>query len=404
MFDFITIGGATQDIFLESDKAVVLDLKEIEGSESLLCFDYGEKIEIDKMAFDVGGGAVNAAVCFSNLGLNVSIVVKLGQDLNAKAVRKRLSEKNIDKNLLIVSHKYKTGFSVILTSFEGERTVLMHRGANSDIISNQIHWDEIKNTKWIYIASLSGKSNAILDRLVGFAAENNIKIAFNPGSTQLKRGVEGLKKVLSNTEVLVLNKTEASVITGLTEEHSYIDYEKCTICKKCVEICPQKIYAEENRAIVTDKNIDRCTKGCNLCYENCPENAIRVEPWSSLIYELFLNINSYGPKIIAITDGKKGVQAYDGKFFYSIPPFPANVVSTLGAGDAFASTFTAAVKKYDYDIEKALTMASINAASVVQSFGAQTGLRSLNELEHIHEINSGYKPLKKDKTIILVDR
>lgn len=395
MFDFITIGGATQDIFIESDRGKILDLKDLKSKEALICFEYGEKIEIDKLAFDVGGGAINAAVNFANLGFDVSTIVKLGKDLNAKAVLSRLEEKGVDKELLISSDKYKTGFSVILTSFEGERTVLMHRGANNHLNLDEINWDQIKNSRWVYISSLSGESNSVLDKIAEFAEDNNVKLAFNPGSTQLKRGVEGLKKVLSTVEVLVLNKSEAAVITGIPETYEYIDRDRCNDCGTCVELCPQKIFQIEDGELSMDNNVSRCDKGCSLCYENCPQGAIRNEPWSSILYDVFVNLKSYGPQIVAITDGNKGVQAFDGQFFYSIPPFPAKVLSTLGAGDAFSSTFAAGLQKYNFDIEKALTMASINAASVVQSFGAQPGLKPFDQLEALANQSSDYKPLKK---------
>ena len=84
--------------------------------------------------------------------------------------------------------------------------------------------------------------------------------------------------------------------------------------------------------------------------------------------------------IVVITDGKKGVYAYDGQKYYRCGEFPAKVVSTLGAGDAFASTFTAVFSR-DKNIEKALMYASVNAASIVEHFGAQDGFLSFGEIK-----------------------
>ncbi|MFH0702692.1 MAG: carbohydrate kinase family protein [bacterium] len=331
MFDIITIGGATQDIFVDSDFEKILTIKKPQSQEALLCFDYGAKIEIDKLKFDIGGGAVNTAVNFSNLGFKTATIIKLGSDLNAQAVLARLKEKQVDNSLVSNSDKYKTGISIILTSFEGDRTVLTHKGANSHISLDEIPWKKIKNSKWIYIASLSGDSNSVLDKLADFAEENNISMAFNPGSTQIKRGLEDLKKVLSTAEVLIMNSSEASMITEMND-------------------------------------IDKM-----LC-----------------------DLKSYGPKIVVITEGKDGVKAFDGKTFYFAPPFPSKVLSTLGAGDAFASTFVSMLDRFNWNIEKSLIFASINAASVIQSFGAQTGLKTFNKLEEINEQNKNFTILKKE--------
>ena len=104
-----------------------------------------------------------------------------------------------------------------MTSFEGDRTVLAHRGANGLLQPDEIPWDDIKQAKWIYIAPLSKESNLILDELAEFAEKNKISMAFNPGTTSINRGVENLKKVLATVEVLVMNKDEAEKIAEMPE-------------------------------------------------------------------------------------------------------------------------------------------------------------------------------------------
>lgn len=340
MFDIVTIGSATQDIFIESDMGKIQELRDPESSYSMICFEYGAKIEIDQLAYDIGGGAVNTAVNFANLGFKTAPIIKIGNDLNAKAIFQRLEEKNVDKSLVLESQEHKTGFSVILTSFEGDRTVLAHRGANSKISIEDINWEAVKNSGWLYIAPLSGESNLVLDKIAEFAEENNVSMAFNPGTTQIKRGIENLKKVIYTAEVLVMNKSEAENIT-----------------KPCIE-------AE------TQEEIKPCTVN---------------------IKDMLQRLKSYGPKVVVITDGGKGVYCYDGNNIYFAPPFPAKVLSTLGAGDAFASTFVASLIKYDWNIEKSIAVASVNAAQIVQNFGAQAGLKKFDELEQILAQNDDFK-------------
>ena len=96
-------------------------------------------------------------------------------------------------------------------------------------------------------------------------------------------------------------------------------------------------------------------------------------------------------KITIITDGKNGAYAFDGNNFYYCPEFPANVVSTLGSGDAFSSTFVASLEKTDGNVEKSLMYASVVAASVVEHFSAQGGFISFEEIENRLKKNSNYK-------------
>ena len=86
-------------------------------------------------------------------------------------------------------------------------------------------------------------------------------------------------------------------------------------------------------------------------------------------------------KISIITDGRNGAYAYDGEKYYQCDEFPAKVASTLGAGDAFSSTFVASLEKTKWDIEKALMYASVNAAAVVEHFGAQDGFLTFDEMD-----------------------
>ncbi len=341
MYDIITIGGATQDIFVQADEAKIFNIETVSDKQSYLCFDYGAKIEMDKLAYDIGGGAANAAANFANLGLNTGTIVKIGSDLTAKEILQRFEEKNIDNSMVIRSKNHKTGFSIILVSYEGDRTVLMHRGANSKIKLEEINWEKVKQSKWVYVASLSGESNQILNKFAEFAEENGINMAFNPGTAQIKRGVESLKKVLEKAEILILNRSEAALITDIPNN-------------------------PPEYPTIEDKNLK----------------------------EMLLKLKSYDSQIVVITEGKRGAYAFDGKTIYYAPSFPSKVVSTLGAGDAFASTFVAGIIRYEADIEKSLIMASLNSASVVESFGAQDNLKTFEELEIIYDTNAGLKDFK----------
>lgn len=381
LYDIVSIGGATQDVFTKSDLSKILSLRDIFSETELLCFPYGSKINIDEVMFHVGGGAVNTAINFSNLGLETAIIVKVGKDGSCDMVLNALKENNVESKYVTISDHYKTGFSVILNSFEGDRTVLAFRGANSRLRRENIDFNAIKNSKWIYVSSLSGDSNDILDLLSDYAEEHGVNMAFNPGGTQIRRGMSGLMRILSQTEFLILNKEEASQLTSIKENFRFIEYLKCTGCGICVDMCPVDIYRLENNVAIHAGKRETCIKGCEICVRNCPERAISVFPWASNIDEQLLKLKSFGPKVVVITDGQKGVQIYDGKHRYLMPSYKVPVKSTLGAGDCFASTFTAAMIKTDWNIEKSLKYAAANSANIVQQFGAQIGLKKFNELD-----------------------
>lgn len=385
-FDIVSIGGATQDIFVRTDLSKIMRLQDIFSKSEFLCYPYGSKLNIDEVFFGIGGGAVNTAINFSNLGFRSTALVKIGKDQSGDIILEKLNEKGVHTGLINRIDYSKSGFSVILNSFEGDRTVLAFRGANNYLSKNDIDWDLIKHAKWIYVSSLSGQSNEVLDYLSDFAEEHGVNMAFNPGNTQIKRGINSLKRILAETELLILNKEEASMLTGINENYAYINRDKCTGSKVCVDICPVDMYQiDEHGKAVSVLGRESCIKGCSMCVSHCPSRAISVAPWASNIDEQLIKLKSYGPKIVVITDGSKGVQIYDGKYRYMMASYDVPVKSTLGAGDAFASTFTAAMIETDWNIEESLRYATANSASCVQEYGAQTGLKTFEELQQFIE-------------------
>jgi sugar/nucleoside kinase (ribokinase family) len=151
---------------------------------------------------------------------------------------------------------------------------------------------------------------------------HNIKIAFNPSLYLVKKGIRYLKPVLRNTEILVFNKEEAQALLG--------------------------------------KNMEN-------------------------IYQLLHEIQTLGPKIVIITDGKNGAHCLDTieKHFYGIKPLKLKIKETTGAGDAFASGFVAG-KILGKDTQYSLRLAMLNAESVIKYKGAKNRLLG-KEAFHIAE-------------------
>ncbi len=333
MYDIITIGSATIDAFIETDDANIVSVSTKKSNTEFMAYPYGAKMDIEKFQTAVGGGGLNAASNLANLGISTSAIFKIGKDFQGGAVMDKMKKTGVDLSNVIVSETEQSGFSIILVSFEGNRTVLAHRGTNGTIKESEIDYEAIKKAKWLYIAPMNGESGKILDKLSHFAEEHNVNTTINPGSSSLKKGMKYFENILKTAEIVVMNKEEASLVTK-------------------IEVRPD-------------------TKEVRFSDEIIHPD----------IKTMLKKLKDIGAKVVLITDGKHGVYAYDGNKYYKCPEFPAKVVSTLGAGDAMSSTFTAAIHKTNWDIEKSLKMASVNAASVVSHFGAQEGFLTFEEIE-----------------------
>lgn len=333
MYDFLTIGSATQDVFIQSDVASIVTVSQMAKKSEFMSFPYGAKTEIADFTKSLGGGAVNTASNLANLGMKTTTIIKLGNDELNSIIKLKLAKSGIDIMNIIDSEKYLTGFSIILVSFQGDRTVLAHRGANAHVSESEINFEAIKKSRWVYVSPLSGDSNKVLDKIANFCQENNVNLAINAGTTALKKGAKYFSKILTTAQIVVMNKEEASLVTK-------------------IQVRPD-------------------TKGTKY-------SSMEIHPD---MVDMLKNLKGECEAVVVITDGKNGSYCYDGKKIYLCPPYPANVVSTLGAGDAFASTFCATIDKYNKDIAKALKFATVNSASVCEHFGAQQGFLTFDEIE-----------------------
>ena len=100
-----------------------------------------------------------------------------------------------------------------------------------------------------------------------------------------------------------------------------------------------------------------------------------------------------GPRIAVITNGKKEINAYDGKNIYTMIPNKIKVVESTGAGDAFASSFLSGMIKKS-NIEFALKLGLVNSESVIQHGGAKNKLLKYKEaLENIKKSSVKIKKL-----------
>jgi len=316
MYDVITIGSATRDVFLrtkEEEVRVIKD-KNFKTGEGL-CFSAGSKIDVPEINFRTGGSALNTAVTFANQGLTAGILCKVGKDSRGDSIIARVKEAGVDTSLVLRDEKYFTAYSMIIVAAKS-RTIFVHRGATEHLCCDEpLPYEKLKDTKWFYITNLGGESAKNFLPLIDFAYKNSIKIALNPGKAQLKLGEE-LKPVLEKLDFLILNQEEASYLTGIA-------------------------FSKKDEIF---KTLDAWTKG-----------------------------------FVIMTNGPEGFTACDNSTQYSAGILKEpRYVDRTGAGDAFGSGVVAGIIK-GMSLDEALQLASANATGVLGEWGANHGLLSKDD-------------------------
>ena len=318
-FDVISVGDIVTDAFIKLADDQAHAYKNEHGK--WLAMELGSKLPFDHVEIkEAVGNSPNAAVSFAKLGLNSGLVANVGGDSHGRDMISALHSKKVDTRFVHINPDMMSNYHYVLW-YKEERTILIKHE------EYDYHWPHFRpkeKPKWLYFSSISKNALEMHDDMADWLEQNtDVKLAFQPGTFQIDAGVNRLSKLYKHTEVLLLNREEATELSG-------------------------------------GKHDD--------------------------IHGLFNKLHDIGPKIVVITDGPDGAYASDGENRYFMPPYPdpAPPFERTGAGDAFSSTFVAALIKGN-TIEGALQWAPINSMNVVQKVGAQDGLLSEKEISDLLE-------------------
>lgn len=207
MYDVITIGSATVDVFVKpkpSAREIIAHAKHLD-----VCMHLGDKVLIEDIHFETGGGGTNCGVSFSRLGLKAGWLGVLGTDPNSKTVVDTIRKEGLD--FLGVAKKGSTGYSVIITDLKKDRTILAYKGINDMLADHDVPYSRLQ-TRWLYCGSMLGSSWETLIKVVKFARKKGIKVAFNPSLYLAEQGMAKLAPIVYGLDVLILNKEEAQAL------------------------------------------------------------------------------------------------------------------------------------------------------------------------------------------------
>jgi len=314
MYDIITFGSASQDIFVRSEKFSPVSGKFFATGKGI-CLPLGSKIELEGAFLASGGGGTNTAATFVKQGFKVAYCGMVGEDIFGSAIIEELKKLKIDVAFIKKTKEKSTNIAVLLVCAGKDRTILVYRGASDVLKKKDIPWQTIKNTRWFYLAPFSGEMTGLTEELINFAKRHKIRVALNPGYNQLTLPQPILRRLLKDTDVLILNREEASLLTR-------VPYSKET--------------------------------------------------------EIFRKIDNLCPGIAIMTKGAEGVVVSDGKYLYRAKSMGFKLVDATGAGDAFGSGFISGLIK-ENNIIYATQLAMANSGYSITKWGAKGGLLEKNQ-------------------------
>lgn len=282
-----------------------------------ICMRWGDKIpfEFAEVVPAVGNSA-NAAVSAARLGVSSALRAYVGNDAYGVQCVETLGREGVDTEYVEKQQSKKTNYHYVLW-YESQRTILVKHETFDYTVPTLA-----SAPAWLYLSSLGENSlpyhRGWIELLKKYP---ETKLAFQPGTFQMKMGKEALAIVYARTDIVFCNKEEAEHILGL--------------------------------------------------------------PVGTDMKDLLKGMRALGPKTVIITDDTRGAYSLDttGAMMHC-PRYPDPRVpyEITGAGDAFASTTVVALS-LGKTLAEAMQWGAVNASAVLQEIGAQKGLLSREQLE-----------------------
>ena len=213
--DVFGIGNPLIDILVTVSDQDIKDLNKNKGGMHLIDLKERSKIldfiKDREITYQCGGSCPNTMISLSQFGFKTAVSGKVGKDDHGERILKHLKYEKVD--FVGAIGKHMTAYSIVLDSIEEDRTILAFKGS-----SNHLRYRELQcgtfNTPWFYFSSMVDESYKTLEKLAKYAKKKKIKIAFNPSNYLCEKGLSYLRKVLKNTEILILNSEESRLLVG----------------------------------------------------------------------------------------------------------------------------------------------------------------------------------------------
>lgn len=254
-----------------------------------------------------GGKGANQAVAAARLGGNITFVTSLGNDMYATLLTEHFKNNNIDTHYIQYSSDTSTGTALIFVSDDAENCIAVAPGANAELSIDKIQSFEAAVISSSIVIMQAEIPYETIKEISLLAHKKGVKVMVNPAPA-VPIDLDFMKSI----DILVVNETEAEIVSGL----------------------------------------------------NIKKDGIK---------KISQELSSKGPKCVVVTLGSKGVYCLCHQKEYTVDSFKVKAIDTTGAGDTFCGALAIALAENEMSI-KALQYASAVAAISVTRMGAQPSI------------------------------
>ncbi|NQV99976.1 MAG: carbohydrate kinase family protein [Rhodospirillales bacterium] len=346
----LCIGSAVVDtIVLVADRNVER-MTMHNATSSFLLLEQGVKIDTESITSHIGGGAVNAGVSMARLGIDVTALIKIGNDHSGEKVLACLTRENVRQTHVLKTDELSTGTSVMVSSHDRNATIFTQRGTNTLLLAEDVAQNKFSGFDLVYVTNLSNRSADCFPLIVDAGHAQGAFIAVNPGIRQLTSRASPFLNSLAKINLLAVNRVEAESLVPALIARAQSD---------AVGSLHHSVSGDEPRLM---------------------RLGLSFGGFDMELMDFFREIRKTGVGRVLVTDGIEGSYLADEQGVHHCPALRIEPKGTAGAGDAFISTLSGFIAMEEA-ASLALRAAAVNAAGVVSEIDTQSGLMRRDDLD-----------------------
>ncbi len=221
--ELITIGSCTLDCIIQVNDILRFELfDKVQGKEIVkkyTAIEYSRKLNVEGVRFVPGGSGANIAANCSMLGLKAAYIGILGNDFAAQICLDDMKIRGVNLSHVKQTDEDNTALSVILkTDWGKDRSILAYKGANNLLKPSDVKeklFDNIKAFAWTSLTTED--SCRAIEKAITLTKDRGGRVFAAPSMSIIKNNPKWAKILISNSDIVSLNKEEAQEFTGETD-------------------------------------------------------------------------------------------------------------------------------------------------------------------------------------------
>ncbi|MFN7037809.1 MAG: ribokinase, partial [Bellilinea sp.] len=169
----------------------------------------GETVNAEEFFVVPGGKGANQAVGMARLGLEITLVGRVGKDYFGAYLIEELKKENLNTSCIFQDDQAMTSLAMIILEESGENRIVVAQGANYRISKSDIDLAAGEIEKADLLVCHFGRLHPVFPYILKLAKAKSKKVLLNPAPAFMLS-----EDIMKSVDYLIVNQGEAELLSG----------------------------------------------------------------------------------------------------------------------------------------------------------------------------------------------